>query len=64
VKLVNRTSPHKASLKTDYGKIQEAALQQKKADAISKWINERAAETYILIVDDKLKQCNFMYHWF
>lgn len=64
VKLVHRTSPHKASLKTDYGKIQEVALQQKKADAISDWINERTAETYILIVDKKLKQCKFMYHWF
>ena len=64
VKLVQRTSPHKASLKTDYNKIQALALQKKKADAISKWINERTAETYILILDDKLKQCNFMYHWF
>jgi len=63
VKLVQRTPPHKASLKTDYGKIQEMALQQKKADAISDWINERTAETYILIFDEKFKQCNFMYHW-
>ena len=64
VKLVQRSSPHKASLKTDYGKIQQMALQSKKADAISDWINERTAETYILIIDKKFKQCNFMYHWF
>jgi len=63
VKLIQRTSPHKASLKTDYDKIQEAALQKKKADAIAKWINERAAETYIIIIDDKFKQCNFLYKW-
>jgi peptidyl-prolyl cis-trans isomerase SurA len=63
VKLKQRTSPHKASLKTDYDKIQEAALQKKKADAIAKWINERAAETYIIILDDKFKQCNFLYKW-
>lgn len=64
VKLVERTSPHKASINTDYNKIQAMALQKKNSDAISKWINERTAETYILILDDKLKQCNFMYHWF
>ena len=63
VKLIQRTSPHKASLKTDYDKIQEAALQKKKADAIAKWINERTAETYIIILDDKFKQCNFLYKW-
>ena len=63
VKLLQRTSPHKASLKTDYDKIQEAALQKKKADAIAKWINERTAETYIIILDDKFKQCNFLYKW-
>jgi peptidyl-prolyl cis-trans isomerase SurA len=63
VKLQQRTAPHKASLKTDYDKIQEAALRKKKADAVAKWINERTADTYIIILDEDFKKCNFMYNW-
>jgi len=63
VKLISRTSPHKASLSTDYDVIQKAALQNKKAEAVEKWINERAKDTYILIIDENFKKCNFMYKW-
>ncbi len=63
VQLKQRTSPHKASLKTDYDKLQELALQHKKEKAIEKWISERTADTYIMILDDSFKHCNFRYKW-
>ena len=63
VKLIQRTKPHRASLKTDYDKIQEAALQEKQMKAVTKWINERTQDTYIIILDDNFKKCNFQYKW-
>lgn len=63
VKLVSRTSPHRASLKTDYTKIQEAALQDKKSQAVQNWIKEKAADTYIIIIDEEFKKFNFQYKW-
>ena len=63
VRLDRRTKPHKASLDTDYDLIQEAALAQKKTDAISKWIQDKTKHTYINITDDDLKKCQFEYEW-
>jgi len=63
VKLIQRTKPHKASLKTDYDLIQEAALQDKQMNAISSWIEERSADTYINIIDKQFGSCDFMYKW-
>lgn len=63
VKLMQRTKPHKADLKTDYDKIQEAALQDKQNKAVNNWINQRTKDTYIIILDDSYKNCNFRYNW-
>jgi peptidyl-prolyl cis-trans isomerase SurA len=63
VRLDKRTKPHKASLDTDYDLIQEAALAQKKTDAISKWIQDKTKHTFINITDEQLKKCNFEYDW-
>ena len=41
VKLLTRTEPHRASLQTDYNKIQTAALQQKKAGYMENWMRSK-----------------------
>lgn len=49
VMLVSRSKPHQADLKKDYGKIQKAALEQKKADFTEKWVFEKLKSTYLSI---------------
>lgn len=49
VLLQNRSKPHKANLKQDYNKIQTAALEQKKATYIDKWMVEKLRSTYLII---------------
>jgi peptidyl-prolyl cis-trans isomerase SurA len=51
VQLVSRSKPHKADLKLDYGKIQSAALEQKKGDFTEKWVLEKLNTTYLGIGD-------------
>ncbi len=51
VQLVSRSRPHKADLKLDYGKIQMAALEQKKSDYTEKWVLEKLNTTYLGISD-------------
>lgn len=51
VQLVSRSRPHKADLKLDYGKIQLAALEQKKSDYTEKWVLEKLNTTYLGISD-------------
>jgi len=51
VMLQSRTKPHKADLKQDYGKIQMAALEQKKSENTEKWVVEKLRTTYLSISD-------------
>lgn len=63
VRLDKRTEPHKATLEKDYDKIQNLALDNKKSESISNWIQEKSKKTYILILDEDLKKCKFNYKW-
>ena len=63
VRLDKRTKPHKASLETDYDKIQNIALEDKKGKEIGKWITEKTSKTFINIMDENYKSCNFTYKW-
>jgi peptidyl-prolyl cis-trans isomerase SurA len=56
IQLVSRSRPHKADLKLDYGKIQQAALEQKKGDFTEKWVLEKLNSTY-LSVGNIFKDC-------
>lgn len=56
VQLVSRSKPHQADLKQDYGKIQTAALEQKKAEYTEKWVLEKLRSTY-LSVSDMFSSC-------
>ena len=51
VQLQSRSRPHKADLKQDYGKIQQAALNQKKSEYTEKWVLEKLRSTYLSISD-------------
>lgn len=57
-----RTEPHKANLKDDYNKIQEWALDNKKAKVIAKWIENKSKTAYIRL-GDKFNNCDFKYNW-
>ena len=63
VRLDKRSKPHKATFEQDYDKVQAVALNVKKSNAVGDWIMEKSKKTYIIILDDDLKSCNFKYNW-
>jgi peptidyl-prolyl cis-trans isomerase SurA len=60
--LKKRTEPHKANLKQDYDKIQLWATEDKKQELISKWIKNKAGQTYVKI-NDSYNDCSFVNLW-
>lgn len=57
-----KTEAHQANLKDDYSLIQSWALNQKRQEAIGKWVSSRASKAYIHL-DDAFKNSNFYYDW-
>lgn len=57
-----RTEPHKANLKDDYNKIQEWALDNKRAKVVAKWVETKSKTAYIRL-SDRYKNCEFKYNW-
>lgn len=49
VYMKSQTAPHKANLRDDYSRIQDIALQQKKAKRLQAWIAEKAPSYYVKI---------------
>ena len=62
VRLMERTSPHRANLKDDYVLIRTAAENEKKQKAILDWTASRISGAYIRI-DDEYKDCLFQSVW-
>jgi peptidyl-prolyl cis-trans isomerase SurA len=62
IKLLLKTSPHKANLLTDYNKISSATLDQKKSAALVKWIERKAQSTFIQ-VDPLYRSCLNLDKW-
>jgi len=62
LKLVEKTPPHRANLEDDYARMQDWALQQKQMDAINKWIDNKAKETYVRIIE-AYQNCDFKHDW-
>ncbi len=60
--LQSRTDPHKASLALDYSKIQQAAINEKKSQYISNWVDERVDATFINI-DKEYQGCPSLGKW-
>lgn len=62
-KLESRSSPHQASLETDYNKIKKAAIEAKKTSILSDWVTEKIGKTYIKMDPVMLENCNLSERW-
>ncbi|MEO1258112.1 MAG: peptidylprolyl isomerase [Bacteroidota bacterium] len=62
IQLQSRTEPHTASLEKDYSRIQEATIEQKKAEYMSEWVAQKVNDTYIRI-DPKYQGCPNLLKW-
>jgi len=60
--VANTIPPHKANLKDDYALLHDLALENKKQQKISEWINEKKRFIYMKI-DDQFKDCLFAFDW-
>jgi peptidyl-prolyl cis-trans isomerase SurA len=59
----SKSTPHAASLSTDYDLFQNMGLMTRKNEALDKWAKEKIKTTYIK-VNDKFKECDFYKRWF
>ncbi|OAV44661.1 peptidylprolyl isomerase [Lewinella sp. 4G2] len=62
VQLQSQTSPHRATLKQDYSKIQQATIQAKQQSYLSDWIEERINSTFVSI-DERYEACPAVQNW-
>ncbi len=62
VQLQSRTDPHKANLKQDYSKIQQAAIQSKQGQFINNWVEDKIKSTFIAI-DKRYENCGMISQW-
>lgn len=62
VRLLSRSKPHKASLKQDYSRIQEAALAEKKGKFLDEWVERHIRNTYIDL-DSQFHGCPNLKPW-
>ncbi len=60
--LKSRTDPHKASLTSDYSKIKQATLEEKKNKFINEWVMKRMKSTFIQF-DEQYWGCPNMQAW-
>lgn len=60
--LKEKSQPHRANMRDDYAKIQEWAMQDKQMKTINKWMNDKAKETYVRIIES-YRSCNFDNNW-
>jgi peptidyl-prolyl cis-trans isomerase SurA len=62
VRLMDRTSPHKANLTEDYALIQRAAENNKKQKVLSAWTDSKIQNAYIRL-DEEFQNCVFSNVW-
>ncbi|MEY3053027.1 MAG: hypothetical protein RLY31_2812 [Bacteroidota bacterium] len=62
VQLQSRTDPHIASLQKDYAKIQNATIEEKRADFLAAWIQEKVRSTYCML-DSAYQGCAELSKW-
>lgn len=60
--LKSRSEPHRMNLKDDYNKIKQAALEEKKYQALDKWLTAHIANYYIMI-DPESAGCPQLQKW-
>jgi len=62
VTVKSRSKPHKANLRDDYQKIQEAAAQEKQDKTLSEWVEKKKSSTYIHI-NEEFGNCPSLKKW-
>jgi peptidyl-prolyl cis-trans isomerase SurA len=62
VYLRTRTTPHKANLKDDYGRLQDVALMQKKTQKMESWVKHELPNIYLKI-DPQYQNCQGLKEW-
>lgn len=62
VMVKRKTEAHQANLKDDYNLIQSWAMNQKRQEAIEKWVKSKATKAYIRL-DETYKNNDFYYDW-
>lgn len=60
--LKEKVVEHKANIVEDYDMIKNAALEEKKYDALQKWVVEKVKVTSIKL-NDKYRDCEFVTKW-
>jgi peptidyl-prolyl cis-trans isomerase SurA len=63
VRLITRTEPHKANLRQDYNKIQQATLDMKKNKYTSDWLLKKVSGTYLTIEPKVQAECPSVKKW-
>ncbi len=63
VKLLSKTSPHKANLKQDYAKIQIAAKEFKKNMKFQEWLSNHVPQAYIELDPSVKTNCPEVGNW-
>jgi peptidyl-prolyl cis-trans isomerase SurA len=62
VSLKARTEPHRANLKDDYQRIQQAAEAEKKSKLVQEWI-QRKRQSFFIKIDSEFSNCHFQNTW-
>ena len=61
-KLLSRTPTHQANFKDDYKLIRDMALEQKREQVITHWVENALLKTYVYIADS-YQSSSFQYGW-
>jgi peptidyl-prolyl cis-trans isomerase SurA len=62
IRLAVRTEPHRATMKTDYQLLQQAAESEFKQKAVDDWVKEKSQETHVHVAEAYVS-CPFHYPW-
>lgn len=62
VRLMERTTPHRANLDDDYALVKSAAENQKKQEIVQKWTQDNISKAFVRI-DEEYQNCNFKNEW-
>lgn len=58
----SRSEPHRLNIQDDYSKISQMALEEKKQQALDKWMKVKIP-TYYIMVDDEMGTCEQLTKW-
>lgn len=62
VRLLDRTTPHRANLKDDYALVKSAAENQRKQEIVQQWTKDNISKAFIRL-DEQYRNCDFKNEW-